>query len=226
MTNIEMVIFDMAGTTINENNLVYKTIHKAFLNQGFQISLDQVLEEGAGKEKRQAIQDILTKYQLCQNIEQTTNTIFEYFKVALSEAYNNIKVSPIEGVPELFKRLKQKGIKIILNTGYDSKTTYTLLQQVGWKVGKEIDLIVNADDVSLGRPHPDMIIKAMNIFNISNPQKVLKAGDSDIDILEGKNAKCGITVGVLSGAQNKEQLEKAHPDYILNSLADLDSIFN
>ncbi|RZJ82932.1 MAG: HAD family hydrolase, partial [Chryseobacterium sp.] len=27
--NIQMVIFDMAGTTVNEDNLVYKTLQKS-----------------------------------------------------------------------------------------------------------------------------------------------------------------------------------------------------
>ncbi|MEO0902289.1 MAG: HAD family hydrolase, partial [Bacteroidota bacterium] len=28
MVQIEMVVFDMAGTTVNENNIVYKTVQK------------------------------------------------------------------------------------------------------------------------------------------------------------------------------------------------------
>lgn len=103
-------------------------------------------------------------------------------------------------------------------------TAGTLLQQVDWKVGHEIDALVTAGDVVNGRPSPDMIRKAMELLSISNPEAVLKAGDSDIDIEEGKNAGCGITVGVLSGAQTREQLQLANPDYILESLAEVDQI--
>jgi phosphoglycolate phosphatase-like HAD superfamily hydrolase len=45
-----------------------------------------------------------------------------------------------------------------------------------------------------------------------------------IDIEEGKNAGCGLTIAVLSGAQNREELEKAEPDYILNTISEAEGI--
>ena len=54
-----MVVFDMAGTTVDENNVVYKTLHAAIVNAGIPVALDDVLLHGAGKEKLQAIKDVL-----------------------------------------------------------------------------------------------------------------------------------------------------------------------
>jgi len=82
-------------------------------------------------------------------------------------------------------------------------------------------MLITSDDVEKGRPHPDMIHLAMKKFNIGNPDLVLKAGDSAIDIEEGTNAGCGVTIGVLSGAQNREQLRSAGPTLILDSLTEL-----
>jgi beta-phosphoglucomutase-like phosphatase (HAD superfamily) len=59
---IKMIVFDMAGTTVNENNVVYKTLRKSINEAGFDFTLDHVLAEGAGKEKFQAIRDILKVY--------------------------------------------------------------------------------------------------------------------------------------------------------------------
>jgi len=50
---IKMVVFDMAGTTVNEDNMVYKTLRTAINEAGFDFTLDQVLEQGAGNEKLQ-----------------------------------------------------------------------------------------------------------------------------------------------------------------------------
>ncbi|MEI9955495.1 MAG: hypothetical protein WDM90_04100 [Ferruginibacter sp.] len=47
------------GTTVDEDNIVYKTLHKIINNAGFTVSFDQVLAEGAGKEKLTAIKDIV-----------------------------------------------------------------------------------------------------------------------------------------------------------------------
>ena len=59
---IRMVVFDMAGTTVNEDNVVYKTLQTAINEKGFSFTLDEVLQEGAGKEKLQAIKSILNVF--------------------------------------------------------------------------------------------------------------------------------------------------------------------
>jgi phosphonatase-like hydrolase len=222
MNGIEMVVFDMAGTTINEQNIVYKTLYKSIKHFGIAVSLEIVLAIGAGKEKYQAIKDIL-KY---INIDDTEKeiTIFEYFKEALEQEYLSAKILPIEGVENVLKKLKKDGVIIVLNTGYSSFIANTLLEKLNWKKNIHYDALITADDVELGRPFPDMIRKAMQLFSIDDSSKVLKAGDSAIDIEEGKNAGCGITIGVLSGAQTRDQLEKVEPDYVLDSLASLYSI--
>lgn len=222
INEIEMVVFDMAGTTINEQNIVYKTLHKSINNFGIEVSLESVLSLGAGKEKHQAIRDILEYNNITD--ENKSDVIFEYFKETLDNEYLSASVLPIEGVENVFENLKKDGVKVVLNTGYSSHVANTLLEKLNWKEGNQYDALITADDVVLGRPFPDMIYKAMQLFAITDASKVLKAGDSAIDIEEGKNAKCGITIGVLSGAQTRQQLEAAQPDYILNSLASLYSV--
>lgn len=93
-----------------------------------------------------------------------------------------------------------------------------------WKQGVHYDTLVTADDVKRGRPHPDMILKAMDVLQVSDPKKVLKAGDSIIDIEEGKNANCGVTIGVTTGAHTCEQLQSANADYVLDSLLELKNL--
>lgn len=218
MKEIKLVVFDMAGTTVNEDNVVYKTVRQALDKWGVEVSLETVLEYGAGKEKYKAIADILDQTQADRTEEVDAKAVHEDFKGMLKEAYANLEVTAYDGVEELFELLKSKGVKVVLNTGYDRKTAQSLLDKLGWEPGKQIDALITADDVVKGRPSSEMIDKAMELFNIIDAETVLKAGDSVIDIEEGKNANCGITVGVLSGAQTREQLESAEPTYILSSL--------
>lgn len=224
MSKIELAVFDMAGTTIDEDNVVYKTVQKVINDKGFDVSLEQVLEHGAGKEKLQAIKDVLTACTDAENIIEIAESAFANFKTELKQAYQELDVKTFAGVKELMESLRAEKIFVVLNTGYDKKTANSLLAKLDWKIGEDMDGLVTADDVINGRPHPDMIQKAMDICGIKDSSKVLKAGDSTIDIEEGKNAKCGLTVGVLSGAQTEEQLKVAQPDYILNSLADLKGV--
>lgn len=219
---IEMVVFDMAGTTVDEQNVVYKTLHKAIQNFNVEVSLETVLEYGAGKEKHKAIKDVLTH--LKSDKLKESQIIFENFKSLLDTAYINLVVKPIKGVENVLLGLRADGIKVVLNTGYDRKTATLLLDKLQWNKKTHYDALITASDVVKGRPHPYMIFQAMDLLNVTDASKVLKAGDSAIDIEEGKNAGCGITVGVLSGAQTKTQLEKPQPTYILESLVNLKDV--
>lgn len=218
---IELVVFDMAGTTVDEGNVVYKTVQKVINEEGFNVSLNDVLKHGAGKEKHQAITDVLKECTDSTSIEDLANKAFLNFKIELEKAYNNLDVKTFEGTEALFKDLRANDIKVVLNTGYDAITANKLLNKLGWKVGVTIDALVTADDVTNGRPDGDMILKAMELTGVKDAQKVLKVGDSAIDIEEGKSANCGLTAGVLTGAQNREQIQEANPSYILESLNEL-----
>ncbi len=220
MHNIELAVFDMAGTVVNEGNVVYKTLQKAINKKGRDLTLDFVLQHGAGKEKHQAIKDILAAIDVDSKSEPS-EPIFEDFKIMLDEAYDTLEVTSFEGVEAFLENLKSQNIKVALNTGYNTKIAKLLLKKMNWVKGKHYDTLVTADDAAKGRPHPDMILKAMEILNVSDASKVLKAGDSIIDIEEGKNANCGVTVGVTTGAHTKAQLQSADPTYVLNSLLEL-----
>ena len=69
-----------------------------------------------------------------------------------------------------------------------------------------------------------MIHFAMNLFSIEDPKRIIKIGDSRIDIEEGKNANCLYSIGVTTGAQTKSQLQEAAPDYIIDNLKELINI--
>jgi phosphonatase-like hydrolase len=221
---IELVVFDMAGTTIDENNVVYKTVQKVINDEGFNVSLEEVLNHAAGKEKYQAITDVLKECTQITNVSLVADIAFSNFKVVLKHLYDSLEIKTFEGTEELFKELRNNNIKVVLNTGYDSITAHLLLQKLGWIIGETIDGLVTADDVENGRPEGDMILLAMKIMGVIDPKKVLKVGDSAIDIEEGKNANCGITAGVLTGAQNRIQIQQANPTYILNNLSELRAI--
>ena len=210
----------MAGTVINENNVVYKTLQKAINETGFNFSLEDVLAEGAGKEKLQAIKSILHVYAQ-KNDDTLADDIYSRFIVYLKEAYNMQEILPQDNAEDLFRQLKQKNILVILNTGYNRETAQSLLTKLGWEKGVQYDGLVTATDVDQNRPDPDMVWLAMEQFGITDAHEVAKVGDSIIDIEEGKNAGCGLSIGITTGAHTFEQLLSAKPDHIINNLLEL-----
>ncbi|PWN64337.1 HAD-IA family hydrolase [Chryseobacterium oncorhynchi] len=221
MKNIELLVLDMAGTTIDEDNVVYKTLTNAVTDYGYEVSLDKVLSTCAGMEKLEAITSLLREI---NGNEEDAPAIFENFSDQLKEAYRKLEVKPINGTEDFLLKMKAKNKKIVLNTGYTSEIAHQLLNKLNWLQNVHFDALITADDVLESRPSPDMIHLAMKKFNITEADKVLKAGDSVIDVEEGKNAGCGLTIAVLSGAQSRAELEKAKPDYILKTISEAENI--
>jgi phosphonatase-like hydrolase len=216
----KMVVFDMAGTTVDENMIVYKTLQKAINAEGYDFTMDQVLTEGAGKEKKDAIRSILRVYAQKED-DALTDRVYEDFVKLLEEAYDTQDILPQANAEELFGQLRQREILVVLNTGYNEKTAKTLVGKLCWEKGEEFDDLITATDVARSRPYPDMILLAMKHFGITDAQSVLKVGDSMIDIEEGINAGCGMNIGITTGAHTRQQLQSAGPDHIIDNLLEL-----
>ncbi len=217
---IKLVVFDMAGTTVDEDNVVYKTVRAAINSAGYTFTQEQVQAAGAGKEKSQAIRDVLA-LDGKEHSDEEVGAIFTDFKQRLASAYATLDVKEQPGASDLFATLRQRGVKVVLNTGYDRATAEGLVAKIGWSIGTHIDGLVTASDVSVGRPAPDMIHLAMKQTGISDASAVAKIGDSQIDIEEGKNAGCGSSFGITTGAQTESLLRASGPTEVLKDLAEL-----
>jgi len=216
---IKLVIFDMAGTAVDENNIVYKTIFSALLNHGYQVDSSEVLEHCAGKEKWMAIKNVMDAkgYQTTDDI---VDAVYETFTKRLNIAYEASDISLFTGMHNLLLELKDREISVVFNTGYSKAMAELILSKTGTKVGDDIDMLISSDDVDNGRPAPDMILKACTKLNIE-PSQTLKVGDSIIDIKEGKAAAVALTVGVTTGAHNSSQLLSAEPDFVIDDIESL-----
>jgi phosphonatase-like hydrolase len=219
---IKMAIFDMAGTTVNEGLLVYKSLHKIIAENGFNIKFEDVMRISAGKEKKKAIDEIFFDT-LISN--ETKIKIFNQFSEDLEYVYQNMPVKEQFAASEIFKYLRLKNIKVVLNTGYERNQAEKLLELLDWKIGHQIDDLITASDVKVSRPAPDMIFLAMQRNNIDNPNEIAKIGDTTYDIEEGINAGCIYNFGVLTGAHDKDMLESANPFAVINDLNELKRYF-
>lgn len=216
---IKLVIFDMAGTAVDEKNIVYKTIFSSLLTHGYQVDSSEVLKHCAGKEKWIAIKNVMDAkgYQTSDDI---VDAVYETFIKRLNIAYETGDISLFKGMNNLLNELKDRDVRVAFNTGYSKVMAELVLRKTGTKVGEDIDLLITSDDVDNGRPAPDMILKACKNLNI-DPNQTLKIGDSIIDIKEGKAAAVALTVGITTGAHNASQLLTAEPDHVIDDIETL-----
>lgn len=213
---IKLVIFDMAGTSIDEGNLVYKTIQSVLNGFGIDVSLEQVLETGAGKEKRRAISDIIDALGYDDVTEDVIDEMHAAFKIQLDAAYKTAPMEVFPSVREVIHFLKENHIKVAFNTGYSRAVASGILD----RVNVEIDGLCTASDVKGNRPDPDMIDYLCDQLDIPCNQTI-KIGDSAIDIEEGQNAGVLFSIGITTGAQNRSQLAIANPNFIYDDMKEI-----
>lgn len=225
MKNTRLIVCDMAGTVINEGGIIYSTIEKTLNNMGFDTKKK---DSWYGKDKKEVLYN-----EIKNNIESDSRNNSNHIESIVDTAEKEL-IGELENeyfsdtsevklmhpkLPILFERLRYNGIKMTLNTGYPAELQEKIIDNFHMK--DYIDDYISSEHTFRGRPAPYMIHRLMERQDIMNPDWVMKIGDTNFDMLEGKNAKCGLTVGVLSGAGTMKDLEKA--DIIIDDIMSIDN---
>lgn len=226
MRRYELVVFDMAGTTVLDRGNVGEAFINAFKQEGIDVDAEEV-KKVMGWRKKDAIRILLEKYNPALLQEEVIDKIHDRFISGMVNFYKTDKdISALAGAEHTFELLKQKGIKIALNTGFTKSITDSILERLHWKAGQQIDYVISSDEVPEGRPAPYMIEKIMQALSVNDAGSVVKLGDTEVDVLEGRNAGCGLVIGVTTGAYTRQQLEQYRPDHIIDSLSELSSLIS
>lgn len=223
---IELAIFDLAGTTVADNSEVHQALIDAFRSEEIDITFEEA-NAAMGIAKPIAIQQILEKHKVLTESQQDdlVDRIHNQFVQNVNSYYRTSdQVTEQQGTTELFQWLKKRGVKVGLDTGFDRATTDALLTRLDWLKHDLIDISVCSDEVTQGRPHPDMILKAMELTGIDSAEKIMKVGDTPVDLLEGDNAGCKYVIGVLNGTHSRDQLEIYPHTHLVRDLSEIPAI--
>merc|ERR1712217_896804 len=140
--------------------------------------------------------------------------LFSVFKVELDKLTGKMNTE-IKGTSSVFSQLRARGIKVFVGSGFPDPVVQAIVKNMEWSV----DGALSSDALGAGRPDPIMVTKAMELGGVSDKNRVVKVGDTVVDIEEGRNAGVS-TVAVLTGTQSKDKLQAAGPDCIIDSVAD------
>ena len=232
MSKFELVVFDMAGTTIHDSGEVSACFLAASAETGLQVTPAKILSM-MGWSKRLVFNTLWTESLGSDHpdLEARTDTSYAAFRRILEDHYLAQPVRPAEGCLECFQWLRDREIKIALTTGFYRKVTDIILRRVNWDAGLDenyvgsdnsiIQVSVASDSVPNSRPAPDMIQRAMSLLNVADAKRVVKIGDTPSDLQAGRNAGCGLSLGVTNGSHTRAQLESEPNDGLFDSLAQL-----
>jgi phosphonatase-like hydrolase len=207
-----LAVFDLAGTTIQDDGTVSAVFQEVLAAEGIR-STPEEISRVRGAAKREAFR------QLAREAVQAER-LYERFMEAIRERYTISPPREVPGTSNTFVWLRQQGVKLALNTGFERETVGMLLSALRWDA-KVIAATVCGDEVSAGRPAPAMIFEAMRRTGIADPGGVMVVGDTVLDLQAGSAAGAGWVVGVTSGAHDRARLLQAPHTHLLESVAEI-----
>ena len=101
----------------------------------------------------------------------------EYIKE--SEYYSQFYIVPMGNIIEVCKKLKEAGIKIGIVTNKHTKNSIKTLEITHME--NLFDVLIGYNEVENHKPAGDGILKAMQLINVLQKDKVLYVGDNNID---------------------------------------------
>ena len=214
---IQVVVIDMAGTTVADDGLVVEAFEAAATAAGLPTG-------GAERENaRQYVLDTMGQSKIVvfralfgdESVAQQANTAFEDAYAALIDSGS---ATPIDGAAEAITRLRDAGVKVALTTGFSSATQGKLLAALGWQ--SLADLALAPGDGVRGRPYPDLVLTSLMRLNADGVRNVAVIGDTASDVETALRAGAAIAAGTLTGAHNADQLRDAGATHVVGSPAE------
>lgn len=205
--NIEGVIFDWAGTTVDFGCMApVRAFMDSFAANGITVTEEET-RKPMGMLKRDHIRTMLSMERISAAWKQThgsdwteddVETIYSHFEPELlSTLVGYSQVKP--GVLDTVAKLRAMGLAIGSTTGY-TDVMMDIVVKAAAEQGYVPDCWFSPDSTEgKGRPYPYMIFKNMMKLGLSDVRCVVKAGDTVSDIKEGKAA--GVwSVGIIDGS--------------------------
>ena len=127
----------------------------------------------------------------------------------------------LPGIEITLKQMRTHGLKLAIASTDTHRRIASSFEALG--IAAFFDVFVGDDDITNGKPAPDMIVEAMRHAR-STPEQTVMVGDSMSDMYMGKSARVKACIGVLTGSTKKEMLEQV-ADVVVPSVTDLRVVY-
>lgn len=202
-------LFDLDGTLIDTIELILRSYRHTMRVHRGEVPPDALWMQGLGTplavQFRRWTDDP-------SEVEAMVATYREY-----NHAHHDGLVRPYEGVAEAVRAVRANGNRLGLVTSKLRDGAGRGLRLLDLE--DAFDAVVSADDVQRPKPHPDPVLKALELLGASAREAVF-IGDARPDLMCGRAA--GVrTAAALWGPFTRDELQDLEPDYWLERPADI-----
>jgi HAD superfamily hydrolase (TIGR01509 family) len=214
---VDAVIFDMDGTLIDSIDIYFEIVEIALKRLELpQVSRTKILDAA---ETGDFNWDLVLPDEVKNKKDEIIAAAWEIINEVAPQMFEE-NLELIRGADNILQNISSSIPKIGLVTSTQRqylKIKMRPLKSAG--VEKLFDIIITSDDVPNRKPDPDPLIECAKRLDV-NPNKCVYVGDTRTDMQAGKAAGMR-TVGVLTGFDEYEILEKENPDAIIDSVQNL-----
>ena len=169
-------IFDFDGVLVNTMEAHFACNQQALAEEGVPIDKTQFFSQ-AGMTGREQIRYFAAKAGKSVDIEKVYRRKGELYESFVGEA------TIIECNLLLLQMLRANGCPVVVASGSSHKSIDPVMKRFGIVA----DAVVTSADVSRGKPHPDLFLKAAERLGLS-PSHCIVIEDSDVGIEAAVNA--------------------------------------
>lgn len=193
------IIFDIDGTLVDTNPAHVEAWRRSFERSGYDVAAERIeVEIGKGG-------DLLVPAILGPQVEERQVEALrkaqkeEFLRIARSERF---RIFP--SVPELFRALRERGIRTALATSSDQKHLKAICDSAGTDLPELADVLVTNDEADASKPEPDLVIAAVEKLAVA-PAECAMVGDTIYDAQACQGAGV-VFLGVESGGTPADEL--------------------
>lgn len=206
MKKYKGAIFDLDGTLLNTIEDLTDTMNKVLEEFSFPTFTyaEYKLKVGGG------IKNLVINSFPKNSNEETIEEGLKLFNLYYHKNYSN-KTKPYNGIVEVLYELKDRGIKLGVNS--NKRDDYTKLLVDKYFSDISFLKVYGERENVLRKPDPLAALEIARIMDLK-AEEVLYIGDSEVDILTARNASMD-SVGVLWGFRDREEFNKYGATFIV-----------
>ncbi len=209
---MKLVLFDLDGTLIRSTGIILEVFKMTFKRYFPDVELT---EEKVTSFLGTTLWQTFGEY---TDDDALIEEIITYYRMA-SEALLEKELEAYPNAHETIKYLKDQGCKVGVVTSKINKVASHHLDIT--KLSNLIDGLIGYDDVEKHKPHPDPLLKALEVFD-TKASDAIYVGDHENDMIAAKRA--GMTSCAVTYSYRLQQMLNEFPDFVIDDLSNLKDI--
>jgi pyrophosphatase PpaX len=205
---IKAILFDLDGTLRDTREAIYYSLEHALSVHGSRIP---TREEMASVIHHHT--EVHHQFAPHIDIHEFESTYREKVDGLVTESVLYV------GAKELIETLHNEGYKLAVVSSAIRVEQY--LQKT--KLHNYFDVFVNGSDTAEHKPHPAPVVLALERLGVQ-PNEAVMVGDLSADIKAARQAGVATLIGITHGFGNRDSLEDAGANYVVDSLEELSAV--